>query len=457
MKKKPNILIVDDEKQLTLSIVEFLEDDFGTHGVFSVEDAIDYLGKNDVDLIITDVKLPGKDGFDLLLWGRENKPETKILMMTAYGSPELKKKAKKNGAILYTEKPLDLSQLRRILKKIFRKKSGMASLDDLELADVLQFLSFHDKEIVLMVDKPGGKRGHLGIKGDLIVWAKTDNLGGEDAFREIMQWRGASFTSTNFYNLESGRIEKKLRELLSGTPKKDKGKKTKKAERPKGVAGDSDPVKPDVPQGEIDSFEMANSDAGEKRNELEVEAGNSKKQDKTDQVMEGDDGIIGTKEIGEFGDNNKIESNAKIDMDKEKIGKGRAAMSVTTLESLVEKFQNDLSGFVFTAIANYENGLMLAASETTGMNAETASAVYTEVIKQSMKAVDYLGGIKELGELEDILITQEFVYILLKMIGENHFQILVLSTDKGNLGLAKIIMKNYEMMFLEALKELGEL
>ncbi len=126
------------------------------------------------------------------------------------------------------------------------------------------------------------------------------------------------------------------------------------------------------------------------------------------------------------------------------------------LDEILVKFKGEIPEFIATAVVNLENGLYIAGlSMDPKFDPETGAAFYSEVIKSHEKAVEMLGGEEMLGETEDILITMEKVYFLLRKLGKKHFHALVISR-KGNLGLSRIIMKKYEPFFMEALKELGE-
>lgn len=112
MKKVKRILIVEDEKTLALTLYEVL---FTASGDFEVvvceraEDAVEKIKDKDFDLLITDLKLPGvMDGLELIRKVRKEKPSTKVILMTAYGTREVQEEAEKLGVKAYFEKPFSL-------------------------------------------------------------------------------------------------------------------------------------------------------------------------------------------------------------------------------------------------------------------------------------------------------------------------------------------------------------
>jgi CheY-like chemotaxis protein/predicted regulator of Ras-like GTPase activity (Roadblock/LC7/MglB family) len=192
--KRPKILVVDDEESMVFSIQDYLSSYADCLGATSYEEAISILeGENGVSLVVSDIRMPGKDGFDLLMWLRENRPQAKVVMITAYGSPSVRALAKQRGAVMYLEKPLDLEQLMQLVQQVLERKGFSVALQEMELADVLQFLSFANKTARVQVFNAFGEGGEIGLDGDDILWIRTAANEGEEAFYEIMSWEGGRF------------------------------------------------------------------------------------------------------------------------------------------------------------------------------------------------------------------------------------------------------------------------
>jgi CheY-like chemotaxis protein/predicted regulator of Ras-like GTPase activity (Roadblock/LC7/MglB family) len=194
VKQKPRILVVDDEESMVFS----KEDNFISYadclGATSYEEAISILAKEeDIVLVVSDIRMPNKDGFELLMWLRENRPAAKVIMMTAYGSPSVRSLAKQRGAVMYLEKPIDLEQLLQLVKKIIERKGFSLALQDIELTDMLQFLIFANKRVKVEVFNPLGKKGEFGLDGDEILWIRSGSKKGEEAFFDIMSWESGTF------------------------------------------------------------------------------------------------------------------------------------------------------------------------------------------------------------------------------------------------------------------------
>jgi YesN/AraC family two-component response regulator len=114
------IMVVDDEKDVQLLFEQRFRKEIKTGKVaflfaFSGEEARDYLesnGTKDVNQILSDINMPGMNGLQLLKWIKDNYPELKVAMITAYGDQNNYKKAMEYGCDDYLTKPLDFIQLK---------------------------------------------------------------------------------------------------------------------------------------------------------------------------------------------------------------------------------------------------------------------------------------------------------------------------------------------------------
>ncbi len=106
------ILIVDDEKNYPLVLSAVLQDEgFETLTANSGHEALAVLEHSDVDLVLTDMKMPKMDGIELLQRIKTIDAELPIIMMTAYGTVEKAVEAMQKGAYSYILKPFDNEQL----------------------------------------------------------------------------------------------------------------------------------------------------------------------------------------------------------------------------------------------------------------------------------------------------------------------------------------------------------
>lgn len=108
----PPVLVVDDEKNMRRSLQTVLSDEgYGTTVAESAEEALTLLSHDEFLMVITDVRLGGMSGYELLKKIQEQKPELPVLMLTAYATPKLAVEAIKAGAIDYLAKPFAPEEL----------------------------------------------------------------------------------------------------------------------------------------------------------------------------------------------------------------------------------------------------------------------------------------------------------------------------------------------------------
>jgi two-component system NtrC family response regulator len=112
------ILIVDDEKNYRVVLEALLGPEgyeIATAG--NARDALRLIRESDLDLVITDIKMPGMTGMDLLEASKQIKPELPVIMMTAYGTIEMAVAAMKKQASDYITKPFQNEELKLTIKK----------------------------------------------------------------------------------------------------------------------------------------------------------------------------------------------------------------------------------------------------------------------------------------------------------------------------------------------------
>jgi DNA-binding NtrC family response regulator len=108
----PPVLVVDDEKNMRLSLQTVLKDeDYVARAVESAEEALTLLGREEFFMVITDARLGGMSGYEFLAKIHNQWPDLPVLMLTAYATPKLAVEAIKAGAIDYVSKPFAPEEL----------------------------------------------------------------------------------------------------------------------------------------------------------------------------------------------------------------------------------------------------------------------------------------------------------------------------------------------------------
>ena len=116
---QPRILIIDDEPLMRISITDALvAEGYQVLGVESGREGIDFISKDNYDIIITDLKLPEVDGIEILKTALKQSPKAKVIMITAYGSVDTAVEAMKQGAYDYITKPFSMDELLIVVRHL---------------------------------------------------------------------------------------------------------------------------------------------------------------------------------------------------------------------------------------------------------------------------------------------------------------------------------------------------
>ncbi len=120
--QKHNILIVDDEKNILKVVSTTLrKENYSVETAASSEEAIEKFNKDSHDLIISDVKLPGKSGMEFLEYVESRTPDVPVIMITAFGTIESAVEAMKKGAFNYLTKPVNPDELLTVVREALEK------------------------------------------------------------------------------------------------------------------------------------------------------------------------------------------------------------------------------------------------------------------------------------------------------------------------------------------------
>src|SRR5579872_6724365 len=112
------ILIVEDEaKMRRLLELNLGEDGFTTFSAEDAEAGLKLFRENPIDLVLTDLKLPGMNGLEFLQTVKRQNPALPVVVMTAFGSVETAVDAMKAGASDYVLKPFSLAEMRMVVHK----------------------------------------------------------------------------------------------------------------------------------------------------------------------------------------------------------------------------------------------------------------------------------------------------------------------------------------------------
>lgn len=113
------ILIVDDEENARIGLSKLLsQEGFDVDSVANGNEALEFLRREKVNLVISDINMPEMNGLTFLKELNRYFPSTHVIMITAYGGVESYLEAMNLGAFEYIHKPVKLDELKSVMKKI---------------------------------------------------------------------------------------------------------------------------------------------------------------------------------------------------------------------------------------------------------------------------------------------------------------------------------------------------
>lgn len=117
-----SILIVDDDLNLCMALNDELSEvGYNTNFYTNGDAALDFLKQNETDLILLDLKMPIKDGFDVLEELNQNGFKGKVIVLTAYADVKSAIDSAKLGAMDFISKPYDFDELLITIRKVLQK------------------------------------------------------------------------------------------------------------------------------------------------------------------------------------------------------------------------------------------------------------------------------------------------------------------------------------------------
>jgi len=125
------ILVVDDDRSMVKTLCDVLKlHGWEAEGVFSGEEAIAAVRNQSFAVVLMDIKMPGMDGVQTLKLMRQERPDLRVLLMTAHATRDLIVEAEREGAIRIFPKPMGLQPLLQSLERTLRRSRSVLIVDD---------------------------------------------------------------------------------------------------------------------------------------------------------------------------------------------------------------------------------------------------------------------------------------------------------------------------------------
>ena len=174
------VLVVDDEPLFVRSLADGLRplgerDGFVVLTATNGRDAVAALQSEQVDLVLTDLRMPGMDGFQLISWMIAQKRNVPVVVMTAMPSLEARVQLRQTGAFTVLQKPVDLAEVHKCI--VSELGARRVRVEGLATSAFLQLVSMERVSCVLTI-RSGTRVGHMGIVGGDLVHAELEDRDG---------------------------------------------------------------------------------------------------------------------------------------------------------------------------------------------------------------------------------------------------------------------------------------
>lgn len=206
------ILIVDDDTNLADSLRdEVVRMGFGARVCDSADAALEVVLNSKVDVLLTDLRMAGRDGIELIKLVRQTSPETRTLLMSAFATAKDYKVATEHGALDVLTKPFTPEDLAEALRKAEDSQTGVqGTVHGLDLTDILQMFHLSKRSLIVKV----GADGAIHLREGEIVHAVAGEQEGEEALLTLLSARSASVRTAAAAPAVERTIEARFDQLL---------------------------------------------------------------------------------------------------------------------------------------------------------------------------------------------------------------------------------------------------
>jgi len=116
------ILVVDDEKHVRVLFSRVLQKEgYEVECAASGSEAIEKLAKSSFDLVVTDLKMNGVDGLDVVKQGKMVNQALPFILISGYGTAQTAGMAAREGAVMFLIKPIEIAELKQAVRNVLRK------------------------------------------------------------------------------------------------------------------------------------------------------------------------------------------------------------------------------------------------------------------------------------------------------------------------------------------------
>lgn len=205
------VLIVDDEQSFLLTLSTGLESFADRFQVVTAQDgqaAMAVLEEQRVDLVVTDLRMPRMDGFELMAYMASNYPAIPVVVLTAHATPETEQQLSLPNTIRILEKPVDFDELTEIILQNLKGKDKGGRVTGISLPNFMDLIEKEEKSCMLEVHKDDLRVGVLLFNQGELWDALSHSLKGVEAAFDLLSLDDVQIV---YRNLPKKKIKRRIK------------------------------------------------------------------------------------------------------------------------------------------------------------------------------------------------------------------------------------------------------
>ncbi|MBC7794137.1 MAG: DUF4388 domain-containing protein [Clostridia bacterium] len=216
-KPKPRVIVVDDEAELLWTTVRRLSRErahFDVRGFSDPLEARAAIMAQPPDVLVTDVRMPGLTGLELVVAAREVHSRLPVIIVTAFGDEEVQKFASNSALVRFLEKPCTAVEIATTIDALLAPPGGfMGSIAIPQLPDLIQIQHLSKTSCLLEITN-GKRQGTLWFEKGEIIHATCDRFQAREAVLKMIAWPSGTFKVRPFAAPPKRSIKVSTMELL---------------------------------------------------------------------------------------------------------------------------------------------------------------------------------------------------------------------------------------------------
>jgi CheY-like chemotaxis protein/predicted regulator of Ras-like GTPase activity (Roadblock/LC7/MglB family) len=425
------VLIVDDEKTLLLSIRAGFEAYKDRFQLFTAEDgkkAVTILESNSIDLVVTDIRMPEMDGFELLVYMNARFSSIPVLVMSAYGTREIQGKFESIGIIGFLDKPVDFDDLVKSIDEGLKLTSQGGTMTGFSVGSFLQLIEMEEKTCLLEVSAKG-KKGLFFFDHGLLFDAVSGRLIGEEAAIEMIMWNQVSLS---FKSLPDKKIMRRINsELMPIMMEASRRKDEKIQENELGAFDGTFEEELNFLEEELNSLKEGNDLFGAPENQKIIEPDWLTPECPGPNILltpETDNVLLLTPESDD----------ALASLLPERDHRGAAKQPVKQIADIFKKMATELHGGMMISLMDID-GMMIAEHNPAQIPSDVFAAKFAMVIGIIEKTLKEFEGV---GELKETIIQASDAWIVCRLVAHTFYLGLVVNQE-STLGNIRLVLGKY--------------